>query len=78
MSPAMLPLEPAWFSTTTGTASSSESFCPTTRAAMSGAPPGGIGTISLIGRDGYWAQRRTGAEREKAGREHANQRCVHR
>jgi hypothetical protein len=26
-----------------------------TRAAISGAPPAGIGTISLIGRDGYWA-----------------------
>jgi len=26
-----------------------------TRAEMSGAPPGGIGTISLIGRDGYCA-----------------------
>jgi hypothetical protein len=25
----------------------------TTRAAMSGAPPAGMGTISLIGRDGY-------------------------
>src|SRR5215469_10737290 len=48
----MLPFEPAWFSTMTGCPSSSESFCPTTRAAMSGAPPGGMGTMSLIGRDG--------------------------
>jgi hypothetical protein len=51
----MFPFEPAWFSTTTAWSSSSESFCPTTRATMSGAPPAGIGTISLIARDGYCA-----------------------
>src|SRR5690349_534422 len=51
---AILPLEPGRFSTTTGCPTSSASLCPTTRAEMSGAPPGGMGTISLIGRDGYW------------------------
>ncbi len=52
---AMLPFEPGRFSTTTGWPTSSESRCPTTRAEISGAPPGGIGTISLIGRNGYCA-----------------------
>src|SRR5439155_27025921 len=52
---AMLPFEPGRFSTTTGWPRSSESLCPMTRAEISGAPPGGIGTMSLIGRKGYCA-----------------------
>src|SRR5260221_5095079 len=52
---AMLPLEPGRFSTTTAWPTSCEILCPTTRAEISGAPPGGMGTISLIGRVGYWA-----------------------
>src|SRR2546425_6878142 len=51
----MLPLEPARFSTTTGSPICSASFWPSTRAAMSGAPPGGIGTIRWMGREGYCA-----------------------
>ncbi len=51
----MLPFEPGRFSTTTGWPTSSESLCPMTRAEISGAPPGGIGTISLIGREGNCA-----------------------
>src|SRR2546423_15325381 len=51
----MLPFEPGRFSATTGCPRSSESRCPTIRAEISGAPPGGIGTISLIGRAGYCA-----------------------
>src|SRR6267143_84758 len=51
----MLPFEPSRFSTTTGWHICSESFWPSTRAAMSGAPPGGIGTIRWMGRDGYCA-----------------------
>src|SRR5262249_15154949 len=53
---AMLPFEPGRFSTTTGCPTSSLSLWPTTRAEMSGAPPGGMGTISLIGRVGYCPQ----------------------
>src|SRR3954471_14983712 len=34
----------------------SESFCAMTRAAISGAPPGGIGTMMVIGRDGNCAK----------------------
>ena len=71
----MLPLEPARFSTTTGTARISESFWPTTRAAISGAPPGGIGTISLIGRDGYWASASELASTASTNRQAAN-RCT--
>src|SRR5437879_215474 len=51
----MLPFEPGRFSATTGWPRSSESRCPMIRAEISGAPPGGIGTISLIGRKGYCA-----------------------
>jgi hypothetical protein len=49
---AMLPLAPARFSTTTGWPMFSDSFAATRRAAMSGAPPGGMGTRMVIGR---WA-----------------------
>src|SRR5438552_14532301 len=55
----MLPFEPGRFSTTTGWPAHSESRCPMTRAEISGAPPGGIGTISLIGRNGYCAHEAT-------------------
>ena len=51
----MLPLEPARLSTTTGWPRSSESFWPKTRAAMSGAPPATVDTMSLMARDGYCA-----------------------
>src|SRR5437763_377926 len=51
----MLPFAPLRFSTTTGWPSVSESLWPTTRAAMSGAPPGGIRTMMVIGREGNWA-----------------------
>src|SRR5262245_48147512 len=58
----MMPLEPARFSTTIGWPSASLSFSPSTRPAMSGAPPGGIGISSLIGRVGYcWATARSPA-----------------
>src|SRR3977135_3379131 len=52
---AMLPFEPGRFSTTTAWPTSSESRCPTTRAEISGAPPGRSGTTRLIGREGYCA-----------------------
>ena len=50
-----MPIEPdapAWFSTTTGWPRLSLNFCPTSRALMSPAPPGGLGTMMRIGRDG--------------------------
>src|SRR3954464_6846769 len=50
---AILPLEPGLFSTTTGWPICCCSFSPITRAAMSGAPPGGMGTMRWIGREGY-------------------------
>lgn len=40
-----LPFAPTRFSTTTGWPTLCESFSPITRAAMSGAPPGGMGTM---------------------------------
>ncbi len=50
-----MPIEPdapAWFSTTTGWWNTSLSFWPTSRALMSPAPPGGLGTMILMARDG--------------------------
>src|SRR5881628_4036886 len=68
---AILPFEPGRFSTTTAWPTSSESRWPMTRAEISGAPPGGIGTISLIGREGYCAD-------EAAEKRAANTRAVKR
>src|SRR2546427_3602539 len=51
-----LPLEPGRFSTTTGCPSASPSLGETTRAIVSVAPPGGLGTSRRIGRLGYCAQ----------------------
>src|SRR5713101_6664704 len=51
-----LPLEPGRFSTTTGWPSASPSRGETTRAIVSVAPPGGLGTNRRIGRLGYCAQ----------------------
>src|SRR5258708_18678417 len=50
-----LPLEPGRFSTTTGCPSASPSRGETTRAIVSVAPPGGLGTSRRIGRVGYCA-----------------------
>src|ERR1700704_1878006 len=50
-----MPIEPdapAWFSTTTGWRRLSLNFRPTSRALMSPAPPGGLGTMMRIGRNG--------------------------
>src|SRR5438477_452115 len=69
----MLPLEPARFSTTTGSPICSASFWPRTRAAMSGAPPGGIGTIRWMGRDGYCA---AAAVEKKIRRRRRNRACM--
>ena len=64
---AMLPFAPARFSTTTGWPSVWPSLSASTRAAMSGAPPGGIGTMIVTGRDG---ELRPGERcREEAGEE---------
>jgi hypothetical protein len=52
----MLPLAPTRFSTTTGWPSVWPSLSASTRAAMSGAPPGGIGTMIVTGREGNCAQ----------------------
>src|SRR6266568_3757512 len=68
---AILPFEPGRFSTTTAWPTNSASRCPMTRAEISGAPPGGIGTISLIGRKGYCAH-------EAAENKAANARAVKR
>src|SRR3981189_985173 len=72
-----LPLEPGRFSTTTGCPSASPSRGATTRAIVSVAPPGGLGTSRRIGRLGAFAQaaaaykdRRSGAaahERRRTG-----------
>src|SRR5574339_376943 len=52
----MVPPAPALFSTTTGCPSSVESPCATARATPSVPPPGGNGTINLIGWVGHdWA-----------------------
>src|SRR5262249_38469173 len=51
----MLPLAPTRFSTTTGWPRVCPSLSASTRAAMSGAPPGGIGTMIVTGRDGNCA-----------------------
>src|SRR3954463_8487008 len=47
---------PATFSTITGCPTSSESFCATGREKLSVGPPGGKGTIHLIGFVGYCAK----------------------
>ena len=52
----MLPFAPARFSTTMVCPSSGPSESATVRAMTSGAPPGAIGTTSLIGLDGYCAE----------------------
>ena len=52
---AALPLAAGLLSTTTGWPSAGEIFSASTRATMSGAPPGGIVTRMWIGRDGNWA-----------------------
>src|SRR6266446_4959880 len=67
----MLPLEPTRFSTTTGSPICSVSFWPSTRAAMSGAPPGGIGTIRWMGRDGYCAAARVENNVRRRGKNRA-------
>src|SRR5882672_10590084 len=54
-SPAMLPLLPTRFSTTTGWPSASESLGARMRPTRSGPPPGGKGTTRWIGREGYCA-----------------------
>src|SRR5262249_30965491 len=46
------PEAPAWFSTTTGWCRLSLNFWPISRALMSPAPPGGLGTMMRIGREG--------------------------
>ena len=46
------PAAPGTFSTTTGWCKTSVSFCATRRAVMSPAPPGGLGTMILIGLEG--------------------------
>src|SRR5262249_9063575 len=46
------PDAPAWFSTTTGWRKLSLSLCPISRALMSPAPPGGLGTMMRTGRGG--------------------------
>src|SRR5512145_2030310 len=52
----MVPPAPALFSTITGCPSSTERPCATARATPSVPPPGGKGTISLIGWVGHdWA-----------------------
>ena len=52
---ARLPFEPGLFSTTTGWPSASPSAGAMTRATVSVAPPGGLGTSRRIGRDGNCA-----------------------
>src|SRR5947207_15723676 len=54
---AMLPLAPVRFSITTVQPCASCRPCATSRAEMSGVPPGGMVTSMRIGRDGYevWA-----------------------
>src|SRR5436853_179915 len=47
----MAPEAPGWFSTTTGRRRLSLSFGPISRALMSPAPPGGLGTMMRIVRD---------------------------
>ena len=49
----MTPAAPARFSTTIGTPSCCDNFCPTTRLSRSAPPPGAAGTRSLIDRLGY-------------------------
>src|SRR5258708_37680555 len=51
-----LPLEPGRFSTIPGCPSASPSRGETTRAIVSVAPPGGLGTSRRIGRLGYCAE----------------------
>src|SRR3954470_23605838 len=49
----MLPVAPGLFSTTTAWPHFSCSFCPTARARMSAVPPGGDGTMNLMGLAGH-------------------------
>src|SRR3954471_12713309 len=49
----MLPVAPGLFSTMTACPQLSESFWPTARARMSEVPPGGYGTMILIGFVGH-------------------------
>src|SRR5258706_3219956 len=52
---ATTPLPPGRLSITTGWPHLSESFCPTTRAMVSGSPPGAYGTTSVTALLGYAA-----------------------
>jgi hypothetical protein len=52
MSTPIVPLAPGRLSTTTVCPQRSLSFCATARAVISVPPPGGNGTINLIGRAG--------------------------
>ena len=60
------PPAPAWFSTTTGCFSSRASASATGRATVSATPPGGKGTIIVIGRSGQAGLGDGGARRRRA------------
>src|SRR5215469_3508498 len=65
------PDAPAWFSTTTGWRRLSLNFCPISRALMSPAAPGGLGTMMRIARGGSSCALPASGSKAKAQRSNA-------
>src|SRR5262245_13818094 len=64
------------FSTTTGCPQRCASMGPTRRATMSGPPPGGDGTITFTGRDGYLAWAKAGIAAKAAAAAQKRRRSI--